>query len=477
MGGISNIIPVVLCSGRGSRLWPLSSPQTPKHFLHFGCTKTLFQQTVQRCAADNYDRRPIVVSNSAHREFVFNQLEEINVKADLCLEPEGKNSCPAIIFACFLALQRNQNPTLLILPSDHQIEPADHFNHIVSRAAGVCESHLLTFGIQPDSPQSGYGYIQAGNALFREGDISVSKVTRFIEKPNACDAQKFCDNGYLWSAGMFLLNAKLFLAELKRLQPELLKLAAQAFDMGRLNDGALEIDPILIKSIPSISVDIAVLERSYKVAVCPVQIIWRDIGNWDRAASMFPSDNFNNKVEGNVEFCESSDNFVHSPFHRTCLVGVDNLAVVVTRDAVLVSHRAKCEMTGLMANRAEEPDIKINMYPEVDHRPWGEFQRIDLGEGYQVKRLRVESGQSLSLQSHYHRAEHWIVVSGKAEVTISGVTTICNVDESVYIPKGSVHRLANKFSEPLILIEVQTGNYLGEDDIVRIDDVYDRVKK
>jgi mannose-1-phosphate guanylyltransferase/mannose-6-phosphate isomerase len=472
-----NIIPVVLCGGKGSRLWPLSSPKVPKHFLNFGNPKTLFQQTLLRCAGGNFDPKPIIVSNSSYRETVQSQLREIGLYADLCLEFEGRNSCPAIVFACLMALERTNDPTLLILPSDHLIEPVDMFHEIVTDAASISATHLVTFGISPDSPQTGYGYIQAGSMLCHEGENPIFQVKRFVEKPDENTARKYCEEGYLWNAGVFLLNARLYLKEMARYQSGLLDLAKQAFQLGIRCESVLEIDPVTTKNMPSLSVDNGVFEFSDNVAVCPAQINWRDIGNWDRAAVLYPQDRYKNSVEGNAEFCESTDNFVHAPYHKTCLVGVDNLAVIVTQDAVLVTDRARCEKIGILAAQFKKPEIQVGMYNDVDRRPWGEFHRIDLGEGYQVKRLKVDPGQSLSLQSHRFRAEHWIVVSGEAEVTIGDKSKLCQVDESVYIPKGSVHRLANKTKEPLILIEVQTGNYFGEDDIVRLEDDYDRLKK
>ena len=468
------IIPVLLCGGIGSRLWPLSRAEHPKHFLRLGSEYSLFQQTALRSAADIYHSKPIIVGSAHHGALLEAQLDEVGKDADLCLEPVGRNSCPAIIFGCLRALQREEDPLLLILPCDHLIEPVDRFDELVNAAIPVATSHLVTFGFKPDSPQTGYGYIRCGRRLKRDGSIPLYQAGAFIEKPDLSAAIDYCKKGYLWNSGMFLMNARLFLGEVQIHQPKLLEIAEQAFSTGKGQGNAVILDTVAMEAMPNLSVDQAVFENSEKVAVCPADLSWHDIGNWDRAAALFPRDGLNNHVWGKAEFRNSVDNLVHSPRHKTCLVGVSNLAVVVTHDAVLVTHRSQSEQTGFLAGHFSEAQPVVYQYTEVDHRPWGQFHCIDRGSGYQVKRLVVDPGQSLSLQSHSRRSEHWIVVVGRAEVTLGNTVRVCETNESIFIPTGSLHRLANKGHEVLILIEVQTGDYLGEDDITRFEDIYDR---
>ncbi len=482
------IIPVILCGGLGSRLWPLSTVDCPKPFHKFGMEQSLFQQTVMRGRASFLDGKPIIVGNLRHKSLIANQLQQSNCEGDLILEPVGRNSCAAIAIASLHALERQDDPVLLVMPSDQLVDTNAAFCEAVWAALDFAATHLITFGIKPASPHIGYGYISPGPVIDAGRAANCFAIEGFVEKPPLEKALQLMKSGALWNSGNFLFKARLFLDELERLQPEIYQKIVSVFDASHCRDSLRQLDGRLLMEVPAVSVDVAVFEKTDLGSVCVGQFSWTDIGNWDAAAVLYGADLDQNSFSGQVELVASKGNLVHSPDHRTALIGIDNIAVITSGDRILITRRDNAEAVGTLASGFQEASIfediaSIQMPPQGDlngavihdRRPWGEFQRIDAGDGYQVKRITVEPGQSLSLQSHHHRAEHWILVSGMGEVTIGNKVETFSKDRSVYIPKGSVHRLSNKGDCPLLLIEIQTGDYLGEDDIVRFEDIYGRI--
>ncbi len=465
------IIPIVLSGGSGTRLWPLSRASKPKQFLDFGHGHSLFQATVLRCSdADVFDPRPIIVGANDHRFLLAEDLAQIRVKADILLEPVARNSCAAIAAGCFQALERAPDAVVLVLAADHHIPDAGQFANYVSAAAVDAQAgYLLTFGVRPDRPATAYGYILPGEKLG-----AARKVERFVEKPNREQALTYLQQGYLWNSGNFLFRAASFLSELERLAPEVHRAVGEAHRVARTDLDFRRLDEAAFTSSPSIAVDYAVMEKTDRAAVLPVDYAWSDIGSWDAVGTILNPDDSGNAIVGNVVVVDGSNNVVHSSDRLTTVLGVSDVVVVSTRDALLVAPKARAEdvkslVTRLQAEARAEATEALRMF-----RPWGNYERLDFDNGYQVKRIVVAPGGVLSLQKHAHRAEHWIVVQGQAEVTIDDAVHILGPSQSTYVPLGAVHRLANRGTEPVVMIEVQTGSYLGEDDIVRLEDVYNR---
>jgi mannose-1-phosphate guanylyltransferase/mannose-6-phosphate isomerase len=465
------VIPIILSGGSGTRLWPLSRASKPKQFLSFGTPHSLFQETLLRCRGALFDARPVIVGADAHRFLLAEDLLEIGVAADILLEPAARNSCAAVAAGCLAALQRDREAIVLVLAADHHIPDAQAFAAAVALAAPeAAAGRLVTFGIEPDRPATGYGYIRPGERL-----ETAFGVEAFVEKPPAARAADYVAQGYLWNSGNFLFGAASFLAELKRLQPAILAAVEQAFGAARRDLDFIRLDAAFAGA-PAISIDHAVMEKTDKAAVLPVAYAWSDVGSWDAVLDIAARDGAGNAAIGHAVIEAGSNNLVHSERRLTALLGVDDLVVVTTPDAVLVAGKARAEgvkelVAGLKAaGRAEAGEA------QQIFRPWGNYERLDMAAGYQVKRITVKPGGVLSLQKHRHRAEHWVVVQGEAEVTIDGAVSSLKPNQSVYVPLGSVHRLANRGAAPVVLIEVQTGDYLGEDDIIRLEDSYNRIE-
>lgn len=463
------VIPLVLSGGSGTRLWPLSRASKPKQFLGFGGARSLFQETVLRCRTEIFDERPIVVGADGHRFLLAEDLLEIGVAADILLEPVARNSCAAIAAGCLQALKRSANAAVLVLAADHHIPDAPAFADAVAGGLADAEAgHLLTFGVRPDRPATAYGYILPGGRLER-----AAAVARFVEKPALDEARRYVAEGYLWNSGNFLFRADVFLAELERFEPELLAAVRAAHDDARADLDFLRLGPAFGHA-RSVSVDYAVMEKTAAAAVLAVDYAWSDVGSWDAVAAILPRDASGNTVVGDATVIEASGNIVHSADRLTALVGVDDLVVVSTRDSLLVASKSRAEdVKPLVARLQAQGRVEAVEGLQI-FRPWGNYERLDLGDGYQVKRIVVLPGGVLSLQKHRHRAEHWVVVRGAAEVTIDDAVRTIESGQSVHVPLGAVHRLANRGTEPVVLIEVQTGDYLGEDDIVRLEDIYNR---
>ncbi|GGK11762.1 mannose-1-phosphate guanylyltransferase/mannose-6-phosphate isomerase [Luteimonas terricola] len=461
--------PVLLSGGSGTRLWPLSREAYPKQFLALAGEHTMLQDTWLRVAPLDA-LAPIVVANEEHRFLAGEQLRQVGVEAAaIMLEPVGRNTAPAIAAAALQATAAGADPLLLVLPSDHVVRDADAFRAAVREATPAAEGGaLVTFGIVAEAPETGFGYIQAGPG---EG---VREVLRFVEKPDAATAQGYLDaGGYYWNSGMFLFRASRYLEELGRFRPEMLDAVRKAFESAARDGDFVRLDRDAFATAPSDSIDYAVMERTDRAMVLPVDIGWNDVGSWSALWAVSPQDADGNAHHGEVIAVDSRGSYVWSR-RMVALVGVEDLVVVETDDAVLVAKKDRVQQVKEVVARLKADDRSHAVLHREVHRPWGSYDSIDQDEGFQVKRIKVKPGGRLSLQSHKCRAEHWIVVRGTARVTRDNDVFELHANQSTYIPLGAKHRLENPGTEVLELIEVQSGDYLGEDDIVRYEDVYGR---
>ncbi|MFT3763419.1 MAG: mannose-1-phosphate guanylyltransferase/mannose-6-phosphate isomerase [Pseudoxanthomonas sp.] len=471
---MSKLQPVLLSGGSGTRLWPLSREAYPKQFLPLAGEDTMVQATWKR-VAPIADAAPIVVANEEHRFLVAEQLRLIGAPTPaIVLEPVGRNTAPAIAAAALQATAAGEDPLLLVLPSDHVVRDEEGFRKAVLAASKAAEDGaLVTFGIVPDAPETGFGYIQAAPSDSGRGE-DLRKVLRFVEKPDAATAQSYLDaGGYYWNSGMFLFRASRYLEELQQFRSDILEAAKRAFDSAKRDGDFVRLDKAAFTASPSDSIDYAVMEKTGHAKVLPVDIGWNDVGSWSALWAVSPQDADGNACHGDVIAVDSRGSYAYAQ-RLVALVGVDDLVVVETDDAVLVAAKDKVqEVKQVVARLKGDQRAQAVLHRKV-YRPWGAYDSIDMGERFQVKRITVKPGAALSLQMHHHRAEHWIVVSGTAKVTRGDETLLLSENQSTYIPLGTTHRLENPGKVPLELIEVQSGSYLGEDDIVRFEDVYGR---
>ncbi|MEA2118060.1 mannose-1-phosphate guanylyltransferase/mannose-6-phosphate isomerase [Halovibrio sp. HP20-50] len=464
------IQPVILSGGSGTRLWPLSREQMPKQFLPLTTSQSLLQQTLSRLAGIT-TAVPLLMGHHSHRFLMAEQLREVDQAATLVLEPEGRNTAPAIACAALLARQSGDDPLLLVLPADHVIGDVEAFQYSVSLAVPLAEAgYLVTFGVVPTQPETGYGYIACGDPI--EGG---HRLAAFIEKPDARRATELVENGgYLWNSGMFLLPASRYLAELERLHPSMLE-ACQAAVSGAHRDlDFLRLDEAAFRRCPADSIDYAVMEHCDHAAVVPLAAQWSDIGSFDALWATLESDVAGNATKGDTWLSDTQDSLVFAEHRLVATLGVQNHIVVETSDSVLVAHRDQAQQVKQLVAALSQAGRSEPVSAPLVQRPWGSFQAMDRGARYQVKHITVKPGGRLSLQRHHHRAEHWIVVKGTARVTLEEKSFLVTENQSTYIPIGALHRLENTGKIPLELIEVQSGSYLGEDDIERLDDVYAR---
>ena len=466
----SLIIPILLAGGAGTRLWPVSRDALPKQFLPLIGDKSTYQETLLR-VQDAMFAPPIVITGPNFHFFARRQAEEVGVEATIVIEPMRRDSGPAIAAATMVASRRDPKAVALALAADHIIPDVEAFKATCRAGLVAAEAgRIVTFGIKPTEPKTSYGYILPGEAI---GD-GVYAVKSFVEKPDAETAARYVRDGYLWNSGNFLFRAAVLLSELKRLEPDMAS-AVDAAVANASNDlGFLRLEAGAFSRAPQKSIDYAVMERTDLAAVALGNFRWSDIGSWDALFDITSRDAAGNVLQGSVTTMDAKGCVVHSNDRLTTVVGVNDLVVVSTTDAVMVIPRARAQDVRELVSK-----LKSEKRPEATdhkraHRPWGYYESIDAGDRFQVKRIVVIPGGVLSLQKHRHRAEHWVVVRGTAEVTIGEKVRAVHENESVYIPIGSVHRLANKGKIPLELIEVQTGSYFGEDDIERLDDVYKR---
>jgi mannose-1-phosphate guanylyltransferase/mannose-6-phosphate isomerase len=466
--------PVLLSGGSGTRLWPLSREMYPKQFLPLAGDDTMLQATWKR-VAPLASLPPIVVANENHRFLAAEQLRVLGVQAPaIVLEPVGRNTAPAIAAAALQAMVTGDDPLLLVLPSDHVIADADAFRAAIAVASTAAEQGaLVTFGIMPTGAETGFGYIQAEANQAAPGE-GVRKVLRFVEKPDATTAQAYLDaGGYYWNSGMFLFRASRYLQELERLRPDILAATRAAFATAARDGDFIRLDKDAFAACPSESIDYAVMEQTDAAMVLPVDIGWNDVGSWSALWDVAERDGDGNACRGDVITIDSRNSYAHAR-RLVALVGVDDLIVVETDDAVLVAHKDRVQQVkDVVARLKSERRSQAALHREV-HRPWGSYDSVDVGDAFQVKRIKVKPGAQLSLQSHTRRAEHWIVVRGIARVTRDDEVFELHANQSTYIPIGAKHRLENPGTQVLELVEVQSGDYLGEDDIVRYEDVYGR---
>ena len=471
MCAMTRLIPVLLSGGSGTRLWPLSRETHPKQFQPLVGTDSLLQATWRRVAPLAGAGAPIVVANEEHRFMVAEQLRLAGVvPSALLLEPVGRNTAPAIAVAALQALSGGDDPLLLVLPSDHVIGDEAGFRAAVEAAGPAAEAGaLVTFGIVPTGPETGYGYMKAA------AGTGVRPVERFVEKPDLGTAQAYVAGGdHFWNSGMFLFRASRYLAELERFSPAIVAAARAAFAGARRDADFLRLDRDAFAACPADSIDYAVMEKTDAAAVLPIDVGWNDVGSWSALWEIADQDPDGNAHHGDVIALGCRNTLAWGGRRLVTLLGVDDLIVVDTDDALLVAARDRVQQVkDIVARLKAEGRPQANVHRKV-YRPWGSYDGVDAGERFQVKRIVVNPGASLSLQMHHHRAEHWVVVSGRARVTCDERVFMLEENQSTFIPLGSRHRLENPGATPLELIEVQSGAYLGEDDIVRFDDIYGR---
>jgi len=467
--------PVILSGGSGTRLWPLSRTNTPKQFLQLTGESSLFQQTVARALAIPGMQSPVTVCSEEHRFMVGEQLQATGAaNGGIVLEPIGRNTAPAIALAAFYLCKVDPGAIMLVLPADHLIGDADSFSASVKAATPLADDGwLVTFGIQPTYPETGYGYIRRGDSV----DESAFRVDRFVEKPDRATAEGYLAEGlYAWNSGMFMFRADRYLEELGKHAPLMLQAAGNALAAAHPDPDFVRVDKDAFAASPDNSIDYAVMEKTDRAAVIPVDCDWSDIGSWASLWASSERDCEGNRREGDVIAIDTRNSFVRSSARRMiATVGVEDLVIVDTPDATLVAHRDRVQDVKRIVDDLKSAGRDEHIFHRQVFRPWGSYDSIDIGEGFQAKRIEVKSGASLSLQKHHKRAEHWICVNGVAEVTCDDRVFELKAGEHTYIPLGSVHRLRNLTPDPVVIVEVQCGSYVGEDDIVRLEDVYGRV--
>ncbi|WP_353570250.1 mannose-1-phosphate guanylyltransferase/mannose-6-phosphate isomerase [Candidatus Albibeggiatoa sp. nov. BB20] len=470
------LTPVILSGGIGSRLWPLSREYYPKQLLALVGDNTLLQDTSLRLNGLPQLDKPIVVCNEVHRFLVAEQLREINQSAQrIILEPVGRNTAPAVAIAAFQALIYDKEATLLVLPADHVIKNADVFRDAVSAGYLLAqEGDLVTFGIVPSHPETGYGYIKTEDVLIP--DTEAFKVAQFVEKPDLATAEYYVQSGdYYWNSGMFMFKAERYLQELKKFNPDMYGACHQAVENAIEDIDFLRLDKAAFKLSPSDSIDYAVMEKTQDAIVIPLDAGWNDVGSWSSLWEISDQDMDGNVYHGDVLTENVKNCYLRSEYRLIAAIGLEDHVVVETADAVMIAHKDQVQdIKKIVTKLKQQNREEVNLHRRV-HRPWGTYENIDVESRFQVKRIMVNPGACMSLQMHYHRSEHWIVVKGTAKVTCGEETFIVTENQSTYIPLGTKHRLENPGKVPLEIIEVQSGGYLGEDDIVRFDDNYGRI--
>lgn len=468
------IIPVILSGGAGTRLWPLSRELYPKQLLPLASEKTMLQETVARLSGLEAVSNPLIVCNDAHRFMVAEQLRHMGIEPGaIILEPCGRNTAPAVAIAALQAQANGEDPILLVLPADHLISDVGGFQEKLMAGVVSAENGLLvTFGIVPQGPETGYGYIKAEVGASKD---SATPVQQFVEKPDLPTAETYVASGnYFWNSGMFMFRASVYLEELEKWRPEISSACQKAFENLSTDLDFSRLDPALFAACPSDSIDYAVMEKTAHAVVLPLSVGWNDVGSWSALWDVRDKQEQGNVILGDVLTEDAQNCYLHASRRLIAAVGIQDLVVVETADAVLVAQKDRVQdVKGIVGQLKKQQRSEALLHSRVN-RPWGAYEGIDTGERFQVKRITVNPGSQLSLQKHHHRAEHWIVVKGTARVTCGEKAFLLGENQSTYIPLGEVHRLENPGQIPLEIIEVQSGSYLGEDDIVRLEDNYGR---
>ena len=465
------IVPVILSGGSGTRLWPLSRKLHPKQFINLVNETTLFQDTILRLPEDVAE--PLIICNEEHRFLAAEQLREIGKKTKgIILEPEGRNTAPAVALAALQFINKGEDPILLVLSADHLIKNIEAFHQSITIASELAENNkLITFGVVPDKAETGYGYIEA-NINNTDDYYSIKS---FTEKPSQKNAKKYLDSvNYLWNSGMFMFKASVYLSELEKFEPEILSACKKSCTTENIDSDFIRIDNDAFHQCPNESIDYAVMEHTKNGVVVPLDANWSDVGSWSSLWDIKTKDNNDNVSEGDVFLEDVKNTYTYSSNRLVSVIGVSNLVIVDTQDALLVADKQQTHnIKKIVARLNNDKRSEVDNHRKV-FRPWGYYDSVDSGEGFQVKRIVVNSGAKLSLQKHKYRAEHWVVVKGVALVTCGDKVFELVENQSTYIPQGSLHRLENHQDIPLEIIEIQTGSYLGEDDIIRFEDDYQR---
>ncbi|MDH4564273.1 mannose-1-phosphate guanylyltransferase/mannose-6-phosphate isomerase [Pseudomonas sp. BN411] len=468
------MIPVILSGGSGSRLWPLSRKQYPKQFLALTGDQTLFQQTLLRLNFDGM-QQAVLVANQDHRFIVQEQLDAVGIQAQaMLLEPFGRNTAPAVAIAAMQLLAEGRDELMLVLPADHVLRDQRAFQQALALATIAAEKgEMVLFGVPAERPETGYGYIRS-KADVRLPD-GISRVAEFVEKPNEDLARQYVESGdYFWNSGMFLFRASRFLEELKHHDVDIYDTCLLALERSKRDGIAVSIDSATFACCPDNSIDYAVMEKTERACVVPLSAGWNDVGSWSSIWEVHDKDQDGNVTKGDVVVQDSHNCLVHGNGKLVSVIGLDDVVVVETKDAMMIAHKDRVQDVKKLVNKLDADGRSETQNHCAVYRPWGSYDSVDMGGRFQVKHITVKPGAQLSLQMHHHRAEHWIVVSGTAQVTCDEKVFLLTENQSTYIPIASVHRLANPGKIPLEIIEVQSGSYLGEDDIERLDDVYGR---
>lgn len=469
------IHPVILSGGVGSRLWPLSRALYPKQLLALTGERTLLQQTARRLAAPDRFEPPVIIGNDEHRFIIAEQLEAMDIApAAIVLEPEGRNTAPAAALAAIMLLKDDPEAMMLIAPSDHLVANEAAFGRALAQARAAAQGgKLVTFGIKPSRPATGYGYIDAGEPI--EGNSGCLKVNRFVEKPDRETAAEYVKSGhFFWNSGIFLFPAAVYLDELEKSEPAIVARCREAIDSTRPDLAFTRPGEAAFLQSPANSIDYAVMEKTVNAVVVPIDMGWSDVGSWAALWEVSERNAAGNSIKGDVLSVGTRDSLLRSEGPTIAAVGLRDMIVVATKDAVLVAEKSHAEDVRKLVDQLADKGREEHLSHLIVYRPWGSFETIDHGERFKVKRIVVKPGEQLSLQKHHHRAEHWVVVQGTALVTCGEETVLLEENQSTFIPLGTRHRLENPGKIPLHLIEVQSGSYLGEDDIVRFDDTYGR---
>lgn len=465
------IQPVIMSGGSGSRLWPLSRKKHPKQFLSLVGDNTMLQDTVLRLDGLNCND-PMIICNEGHRFIVAEQLDEIGrLGGEIILEPQGRNTAPAIALAALSATSQGEDPYLLVLAADHVIQNNQAFHSAVMQAYECAKKgRLVTFGIVPDKPETGYGYIKSGELCEQSHCFEVND---FVEKPDLATASHYLESGdYFWNSGMFLFKASDYLIELERFSPDILKACKDAIRGAKKESDFTRLDNDAFLSSPDDSIDYAIMEQTDLAAMVPLEAGWSDVGSWSSIWEILEKDEFGCSVRGDVKTIDTNNCLIDARDKMVAAIGVDNLVIVETSDAIVVAEQSRVQDIKRVVDNLNSEKRREAREHRTIYRPWGHIDLLQRGERYKSKQVTIKQGQALSLQKHYHRAEHWVVVSGTARVQCDDKEQILTENQSTYIPVGAIHKISNPGSIPLVMIEVQTGSYIGKDDIERLEDLY-----